>query len=76
MRDPKRIRKILKELGDVWETCPDLRLGQLITNCCDDTKEVTNDVELVTTLFYIEDEVLIDRIKIIYKKLDIKNEQL
>lgn len=31
MRDPKRIRKFLNQLADIWETYfPDLRFGQLI----------------------------------------------
>jgi len=32
MRDPNRIHKILKELEEAWEKCPDMRLGQLIEN--------------------------------------------
>ena len=31
-RDPKRITRILDKLKKVWETSPDLRLGQLIIN--------------------------------------------
>lgn len=30
MRDPKRIGRILKLLEFIWESTPDLRLGQLL----------------------------------------------
>lgn len=32
MRDPKRIDRILKLIGDIWHYAPDLRLGQLLYN--------------------------------------------
>ena len=32
MRDPKRINRIINKLKMVWETVPDQRLGQLISN--------------------------------------------
>lgn len=32
MRDPKRIPKILAQLGDLWMANPDLRLGQIMGN--------------------------------------------
>ena len=31
MRDINRIDPFLKELGEVWRTCPDMRFGQLIS---------------------------------------------
>ena len=55
MRDPKRIRKVLKEIGDVWETYPDLRLGQLLLN-------VLNG----PFLYYVEDEDLVKAVKKLY----------
>jgi len=55
VRDPKRIRKILKEIGDIWETYPDLRLGQLLLN-------VIND----PALYYIEDEDLVKAAEDLY----------
>lgn len=32
MRDPKRIPKLLAQLGELWAEQPDLRLGQIIGN--------------------------------------------
>ena len=31
-RDPKRIPKLLAQLGELWMANPDLRLGQIISN--------------------------------------------
>jgi len=33
MRDPKRIKRILKLVGEIWGEYPDLRLCQLLGNC-------------------------------------------
>lgn len=33
MRDPERIRRILKIVEKIWNENPDLRLCQLIGNC-------------------------------------------
>lgn len=32
MRDPKRIKPMLKLIEQIWKECPDLRLCQLIGN--------------------------------------------
>ena len=48
MRDPMRIMNILQGVQEVWEQFPDLRLGQLLLNCTDDT-----------ILYYLEDEELV-----------------
>ena len=53
MRDPERIPKILARLERVWKVNPDLRLGQLISNTAKDE----------FTLFYIEDEELIEKME-------------
>jgi hypothetical protein len=55
MRDPKRIKEILKEIGDIWEIYPDLRLGQLLLNVVRDP-----------ALYYVEDEDLVERLKDLY----------
>lgn len=59
MRDPKRIRKFCKQLADLWlSECPDMRFGQLmvyVMSKCDD-------------IFYVEDDVLAERLKEIIKK--------
>jgi uncharacterized protein YihD (DUF1040 family) len=52
MRDPKRIDRILKLLREIWDECPDLRLGQMIYNA---TKASKNK-----DIFYLEDNDLED----------------
>jgi len=37
MRDPKRIKVILKNLELLWKEHPDLRLGQLLEICKDES---------------------------------------
>ena len=53
MRDPERIPNLLARLERVWKAHPDLRLGQLISNTAKDE----------FTLFYIEDEELIEKME-------------
>lgn len=55
MRDKKRIPIILNEIESIWSKYPDLRLGQLICNVVKDPM-----------LYYIEDDMLIERLKEIY----------
>ena len=52
MRDVTRIEPMLEELKSVWEQYPDLRLGQLICDIGPEEK-----------LFYIEDDLMLERIK-------------
>lgn len=59
MRDPKRIKRILNLIEEVWEEVPDWRLTQLIMN------SLTMD----TDPFYIEDGVLEDSLKKLKEKL-------
>jgi len=54
MRDPNRIYNIANDLICLWMKYPDLRLGQLISNAMDGCG---------SSLFYIEDDELIERIK-------------
>lgn len=56
-RDSQRIPVILSEIQKVWEQYPDLRLGQLIMNCCANGQ----------VLFNIEDDMLLERIIKEYK---------
>ena len=56
MRDPKRIKQMLKEVKKVWKKAPDLRLLQLLLNCAD-----SDD-----TAYQLEDDDLLKRIKKIY----------
>lgn len=57
MKDKERIPKILKELEEIWNKNPDLRLVQLITN-------LSNDI--YGDLYYVEDEMLIKNLKEYY----------
>lgn len=52
MRDPARIPALLERLQEAWEARPDLRLGQLIVNGCEEDR-----------LYQIEDEALLDLIE-------------
>lgn len=52
MRDSKRIRRFCNKLAELWETCPDLRFGQLVTI-------VFNSGDGKTDPFYIEDEEML-----------------
>lgn len=63
MRDKNRIPIILKELGDIWEKNPDLRLGQIITIA-------TRPKNACPEIFYIEDD------KILRGILSIGNEEI
>jgi len=51
MRDPARIPVILERLRRVWETHPDLRLGQLLSAAADHARG--------PDIFYVEDAVLL-----------------
>ena len=55
MRDPERIDKILKEIGDIWHKYPDMRLGQLIGNVLEGPN-----------LYYVEDNGLVSALKDMY----------
>ena len=59
MRDVARIDDILKRLKKIWKKYPDLRLGQLLNNCMS-----------YGTLYYIEDEPLIETLEAVYKIKD------
>lgn len=48
MRDPARIAKTLGAIKACWETCPDMRLGQLLWALADGDP------------FYIEEDVLVE----------------
>ena len=58
MRDPNRIYEILRLLSKIWLKNPDLRLIQLITNCCMNEK----------SMYYIEDVDLLENLKRTYKE--------
>jgi len=56
-RSKERILGVLKELQSLWEKYPDLRLGQLLLNSVKSEQE----------LFYIEDEQLIEKVRVLVK---------
>ena len=58
MKDPKRIKKVLREIEKVWKKYPDLRLMQLLGNVW--TEEQFDS-------YYIEDKILLRYLKR-YKK--------
>lgn len=55
MRNPERIDKVLAAISEVWKRYPDLRFGQLISNVFSEP-----------TLYFIEDDELIEKIKRFY----------
>lgn len=55
MRDPKRIKKILRLIRKIWLKSPDLRLMQLLGNCFEAGDN-----------YYKEDEELGQRLREVY----------
>ncbi len=56
-RDPQRIPVVLAEIQKIWEQNPDLRLGQLLMNCCSNGE----------VLYNLEEDILLNRMKEVYK---------
>ena len=56
MRNPKRIKNILRNIEVIWEKYPQLRLGQLLMNA-----------DSYGTLYYLEDEELIRKLQGFYE---------
>lgn len=52
MRDRQRIPEVLAVLQTAWERYPDMRLGQLLANCCSCDEP----------LFYMEDDEIMERL--------------
>lgn len=53
IRDSKHRKKILVAVEQRWSLCPQLRLGQMLLNL----------VQRDTDLYYIEDKVLLKKLK-------------
>ena len=69
MRDPKRIRKFLNQLADIWEAYyPDMRFGQLIFTFFIRMRAVGKDP------FYIEEDEFLKFIKDSINKMNNKGE--
>ena len=59
-RNPDLITLVLAKIEEIWKKCPQLRLGQLLGNCA--KSEVV--------LYYMEDEVLLEKLEAMYKDAD------
>jgi hypothetical protein len=57
LRDPKRIKPILKELERIWKQCPDMRFNQLMFNLMYTMENVRSDH------FHVEDDVFLKFLK-------------
>lgn len=55
MRDPERIKEIMKQLEILWNKYPDMRFGQIVENFC-----VQGNV---TRMFYQEDEITLEKLE-------------
>ena len=56
MRDPQRVEQILDVLREVWESQPDLRLGQIVVNAI-------RPSEPCPQIFSAEDDVLLEGLR-------------
>lgn len=56
MRDPERIEFVLSLLDHIWRRNPDLRLAQVLCS-------VLRSGEGLSTLYYLEDEELEQRLR-------------
>lgn len=59
-RDPDRITPVLAKVEEIWKKVPQLRLGQLLGNCA--KSEIT--------LYYMEDDVLLEKMIAMYSEAD------
>ncbi|KKL53019.1 hypothetical protein LCGC14_2279640 [marine sediment metagenome] len=58
MRDPNRIKPLLKEIEAYWRNHPDLRLAQIISNA-NSTYRSRQNLPLDNDAFYLEDDDLL-----------------
>ena len=59
-RDPERITPMLAKIEELWKKAPQLRLGQLLSNCA----------EAEVRLYYMEDDVLLEKLEAMYAEAD------
>ena len=57
MRDPNRIKPLLKQIEDYWTQHPDLRLAQIISNANSSRQKGSDTVN--HDVFYLEDDELL-----------------
>jgi hypothetical protein len=55
MRDPDRIKPLLKQIETYWLRHPDLRLGQLVSNA-NSTYRARQNLPLDNDVFFLEDD--------------------
>lgn len=65
MRDPKRIKPILKKIEQLWTNNPDFRFGQLIMS-------IAKTGEINPKLFYMEEDEFLGKINELEKQLSSK----
>jgi uncharacterized protein YihD (DUF1040 family) len=61
MRDPKRIKKLLKEIETIWMKYPDLRFFQLLINVF--------RLDENPYFYYLEDDKIIEELKQYYLQI-------
>lgn len=63
MASPDRIAPLLAKLAELWRLAPDLRLGQLISNCAPDDRAIffLGDEELERSIDTMTARLLRDR---------------
>ena len=54
--DPDRITPMLAKIEELWKKAPQLRLGQLLSNCA----------KAEVQLYYMEDDVLLEKLETMY----------
>ena len=59
MRDPKRTPVLLDKIAALWQSTPDLRLCQLLSNAMTSS----NLCGAIPDMYYIEDNVLLTALK-------------
>lgn len=67
MRDINRIKPTLKKIEDLWFSNPDLRFGQLVIN-------IFRTDQQNPKIFYIEDDVFLEKLNEFQDFLDNKND--
>jgi hypothetical protein len=57
MRDPDRIRRLAEKLIALWQTMPDMRLGQMVHHLTPDGQDT----------FYVEDSLVEKRLDLLLR---------
>ena len=65
MRDENRIPIILRKLGELWDKCPDQRLGQVLENYVFFSGERGDKTSCA--LFFQEDNITLNNLQMVLK---------